>query len=215
MFNTPGKKTEVSLLSRISNKFKHGLVLQVMRNQLVRIGIEFTPYYWVQEGFNHTESPLVKGKNSDYTVEFLDAEDIKIIGDSVRGYTVEGLLADLEAGIKCLGLKHKGEIASFMWINLKECPFEPVNISLKNNEAYLSAMYTMESFRGANLAPYLRYKSYGILKNMGREKIFSATEFFNTSAFRYKAKLNAKNLKLVLYIKLFKRLKWNLTLKTY
>ena len=215
MVKASDKKNEVTLLRRIRDKFKHGLVIHVIRNQLAKIGIVITPYYWVQEGVNHTEIPEIKGIASEYTVSFLEAEDIKMMGDNIRGYTVEELLADLNAGRKFLGLKHGDQIASIMYINLMECPFEPVSMPLKNDEAYLSHMHTVESFRGANLAPYLRYKSYDILKNMGRDKIYSATDFFNSSAIRYKEKLNAKNLKLVLYIRIFKRLKWSITLRTY
>jgi hypothetical protein len=76
-------------------------------------------------------------------------------------------------------------------------------------------MYTMDDFRGKNLAPYLRYKSYEILKELGRDKIYSVSVLFNSSAIRYKEKLNAKNLKLILYIELFKKLKWSITLKNY
>jgi hypothetical protein len=72
----------------------------------------------------------------------------------------------------------------------------------------------MKAFRGKNLAPYLRYKSYDILKKMGRSKIYSVSAFFNSSAVRYKEKLNAKNLKLALYIEIFKKIRWRFNLKT-
>lgn len=130
-------------------------------------------------------------------------------------YSVEGLLAYYNAGQRCLGLKYKDELASFMFINLTECDFTPQIIPLKNDEAYLAYMYTMKAFRGKNLAPYLRYKSYEILKKMGRNKIYSVSIYFNSSALRYKEKLNAKNLKLALYIEIFKKIKWRFNLKTW
>jgi hypothetical protein len=61
-------------------------------------------------------------------------------------------------------------------------------------------MYTMEPYRDKNLAPYLRYQSYGILNKTGRSKLYSVSEYFNSSSIKYKQKLNAKNLKLVLFI---------------
>jgi hypothetical protein len=208
-------KTELSFFKKIRNKFRYGLVLQAVTNQFNRIGIRFTPYYWVQEGINYTEPPEIYGIASDYTVGFLEADEIKTLGANPWGDSINKQLADLKAGKKCLGLKYKNEIASFMWINFKECSFKPARVTLKNDEAYLSYMYTMENYRGKNLAPYLRYKSYEIIKEMGREKIYSTTEFFNPSAVRYKEKLKAKNLKLILYIEIFKRIKWSITLKTY
>lgn len=209
------KKREETFLKKISNKFKYGLVLQAIRNQLARVGIVITPFYWVQEGMNFTEAPGIKGAITDYKVEFLEAEDLKSISENVHGYSAGLLLADLNEGKLCLGLKRNDEIASFMWINLTECSFAPVNKPLKVDEAYLTSMHTIESFRGNNLAPFLRYKSYEILKKMGHDKIYSVSEYFNSSAIRYKEKLNAKNLKLVLYIKLFRRLEWSFTLREY
>ena len=79
-----------------------------------------------------------------------------------------------------------------MWINIKERGFKETIIQLKSDEAYLWNMYTMESFRGMNIAPYLRYKSYEVLKGMGRDKLYSISEYFNTPAIKFKLKLNAK-----------------------
>jgi hypothetical protein len=209
------KKRDLTFFRKVLYKFKYGLVLQTIRNQLARFGIVFTPFYWVQEGINSTEVPEIRGAISDFTVEFLEAEDLKNIGKNIHGYSAASLLADLKEGNLCLGLKINDEIASFMWIELKKCSFIPINKPLKADEAYLTSMHTIEYFRGKNLAPYLRYKSYEILKKMGRDKIYSVSELFNSSAIRYKQKLNAKNLKLVLYIQLFKRLTWSFTLKTF
>jgi hypothetical protein len=73
----------------------------------------------------------------------------------------------------------------------------------------------MESRRGNNLAPYLVYKSYEILQAMGRDKIYSVTEYFNTSAIKYKRKLKIKRLELILFIRLFKKYHWSIKLKSY
>lgn len=208
-------KTELTIPGRIRNKFRYGLVLQAIANQLNRIGIRFSPYYWVQEGLLETRIPEITGNVSEYSVGLLGADEIKTLGDNPWGESVDKQLEDLKAGKICMGLKHKDEIASFMWINLRECTFKPAWIPLNNSEAYLSYMYTMEAYRGKNLAPYLRYRSYELLKEMGRPKIYSTTDYFNPSAFRYKEKLNARNLKLVLYIDLFNKLKWSINLKRY
>lgn len=208
-------KTELTLLKKVRNKFRYGLVLQVVTNQLNRIGIRFSPYYWVQEGINSMDIPEIKGNSSDFTVGFIEVEEIINRGINPWGDSVDKQLADLNAGRKCLALKYKDEIASFMWISFNECSFKPALVLLKEDEAYLSHMYTMESFRGKNLAPYLRYKSYEFLKKMGRDKIYSTTEYFNPSASRYKEKLNAKKIKLVLYIEILRKLKWGIILKRY
>lgn len=209
------EKKKSSLLRRIIDKMRYGLIIQVVRNQLAKIGIEITPYYWIQEGVNPTPVPEISGSFSDYSVEFLKEEDMAEIGRSARGYTAEVLISRLKEGNVCLGLKHNDDIATFFWGYLDRCRFVPINSPLAKDEVYLADMYTMEKYRGRNLATYLRYMGYDILNKMGREKIYSVTEYFNSSAMRYKQKLNPRPIRLVLYICLFRKLKRSYILKTY
>lgn len=208
-------KTKISQFKRVINKFRYGLVLQSVRNMLTRIGIVITPYYWMQEDITYSSMPEIKGSISEYSVEFLEEKDMRILSENARGYSEAEFITRLRDGKLCLGLKRNDEVLAFMWIFLKHCDFEPINIPLKSNEVYISDMYTMESYRGKNLAVYLRYRSYRIIKEMGRDTIFSVVEYFNTSAMKYKQKLNPRKLDLVLFIKLFNRFKWRFTIKTY
>jgi len=192
------------------------MALQAISSILSRIGIEITPYYLFQEGINITEIPEIKGDVADYSFEMLGPEDMKIIGaiNFVRFSEIK-LLSLLNAGEKCIAIKHKGEIAAFMWINFTEFNYKSTAVQLKSNEAYLYFMNTMETYKGKNLAPYLRYKSYEILNEMGRDKLYSISDYFNSPAVKFKAKLNSKKLKLIIDIQIFKKLHWNFTLKSY
>ena len=208
-------KTKISQFKRVINKFRYSLVLQSVRNMLTRIGIVITPYYWMKEDLSCTAIPEIKGLISEYSVKFLEEKDMRILSENARGYSEDEFITRLRDGNLCLGLIHNDEVVAFMWIFLKRCGFKPVNIPLKRNEVYVSDMYTMESYRGKNLAVYLRYLSYRIIKEMGRDTIFSVTEYFNTSAMKYKQKLNPRKLNLVLYINLFNIFKWSYTIKKY
>ena len=210
------KRTEFSVLKKIQIKFRYGMALQAISSILSRIGIEITPYYLFQEGINITEMPEIKGGSVDYSFEMLGPEDMKVIGaiNFVR-FSEMKLLTLLNSGEKCIGIKHKGEIAAFMWINFSEFIYKSTAVQLKSNEAYLYFMNTMESYKGKNIAPYLRYKSYEILNEMGRDKLYSISDYFNSPAVKFKAKLNSKKLKLIIDIQIFKKLHWNFTLKSY
>lgn len=210
------KRTEFSVLKKIQIKFRYGMALQAISSILSRIGIEITPYYLFQEGINITEIPEIRGEVTDYSFELLGPEDMKIIGaiNFVRFSEIK-LLSLLNAGEKCIAIKHKDEIAAFMWINFTEFNYKSTAVRLKNNEAYLYFMNTMESYKGKNIAPYLRYKSYEILNEMGRDKLYSISDYFNSPAVKFKAKLNSKKLKLIIDIQIFKKLHWNFTLKSY
>jgi hypothetical protein len=209
-------RSVISLLRKILIKIRYGLTLQGIRYLLTKIGVELSPFFLYQEGINFTEMPETKGIKPEYSDEFLKPEDMKEIGAiNYYGYSEEKLLKLLEAGDKCLGIKHNGEIAAFMWIRFTEINYKSTVISLQGDEAYLWFMYTRESYRGKNLAPYLRYKSYKMLKEMGRVKLYSISDYFNSPAVAFKKKLNAKKLKLILFVKFFNKFQRSFTLKSY
>jgi hypothetical protein len=210
-----GEKPAVSLLKKIQMRVRYGMTMYSISSILQKIGMEFTPYILYQEGINFMELSELKNISSDYSVELLGPEDMKITGTFKTGFSEKELVTLLNAGGKCIGLKHNGEIAASMWINLIECNYKSTVFHLKNNEAYLWIMYTVESYRGKNLAPFLRYKSYEILKEMGRDVLYSISDYFNSPAVKFKKKLNAKPLKIILFVKLFNKFSWSFTLKSY
>jgi GNAT superfamily N-acetyltransferase len=210
------KEPEVSLFKKIQVKVHYGLTLQSLRNLFLRMGIDLSPYYLFQEGINFTDIPEIKDFYTDYSCELLKAEDMKTVGAiNYAGYTEDKLLKLLEAGEQCIGIKHDDEIVAFMWINFNEINYKSTIIPLHGDEAYLWFMYTRESYRGKNLAPFLRYKSYKMLKEMGRNKLYSISDYFNSPAVIFKKKLNAKKLKLIFFVQLFKKLPKSFTLKLY
>ena len=215
MTSNSAKRTEVSNIRLIKSKISHGLIIHTLLNQFSKIGIAITVYYWVQEGLFLNEIPEPGGNPDDYSLITLDSNDIKSNIHNIRGVTLEEFLKRLEEGQICFGMKYKDEISSIMWANIKNCHHRPGGSNLENDEAYLHGMYTFDSFRGRNIAPFLRYKCYDALRNMGRDKLFSITEYFNKSAVRYKQKLNARNLDLCLIIDLFNKLRRRFHLKSY
>ncbi|MGB5203659.1 MAG: hypothetical protein WBN63_05670 [Eudoraea sp.] len=102
-----------------------------------------------------------------------------------------------------------------MIIELNDFNYRHKTFNLKENEAYLFDMYTFEAHRGKNLAPYLRYQSYLMLKDIGRDKIYSITQYFNKSSKRFKKKLNARNLQLYINIIIFKKYQHHFVLRSY
>lgn len=210
------KRSQVSVLKKIVMKLRYGLALQSFRNLLIKIGIEITPYYLFQEGINPARINQTYDIDKNYSCELLGAEDMKILGAiNYAGFNREKLLALIDSGEKCIGIRHKGEIPAFMWVNFKELSYKSTVMQLKSNEAYLWFMHTMEEYRGKNLAPFLRYNSYEILKELGVDTMYSISDYFNSPAVKFKTKLNAKRLKLILFIQLFHRVRHSFTLKTY
>jgi hypothetical protein len=199
---------------KVIYKMQYGLLLRTVASKLSKIGIKITPYYLFQESLHNTRMPEVYGDISEYSLELFGTDKINTLCTLVKGFNLKESLDFLESGDLCLVLKYRSDIAAFMWTSFNEINYCSTNIKIKSNEAWLSSMYTMDSFRGRNLAPFLRYKSYELLNTMGRNVFYSYSDYFNTPAVRFKEKLNAKKLKLILFIGIFKIIRLSITLKS-
>jgi ribosomal protein S18 acetylase RimI-like enzyme len=211
----PKKKSISRFWQKVLIKVRYGMVIQVIKRRIIRIGIEISPYYLFLEGAEVTNIPAIKDLESDCSIEIFLPEDMALMKDNDSGFSYQDFLNFLEDGQKCIGIKHKGKVAAFMWINFNDLKYKSFHMQLKSNEAYLWSMFTMEEYRGKNLAPFLRYKSYEILHEMGKDTLYSVSEYFNTPAIRFKQKLNARILNLLLYIRFFKMFERNFTLRSY
>ena len=193
---------------------RHGLFFHGLKNRLARIGIDIVPYYWVQEETEPVTPPKIRDDSGNqYIVSYLGEKDLEQIKTKVKGIEHNDLLQNLRDGEICIGIKKDEEIVAFMFIQLDNVLFKGRTIPLKTNEAYLKDMYTFEDFRGRNIAPYLRYQSYELLRERGIDVKYSISGYFNKSTFKFKKKLNSKLLNLHLSIILFNKGRWNFKIK--
>ena len=173
------------------------------------IGIELILYYLVKETLNPDSDKNLTGEPKDFTFGFLDEADIKKIGfcpDRNKPWlTEEKLLEKLRKGNKCFAAKHKDEIAAFTWLNLDEITYPHEKRKLDADEVYLFDLYTMKKYRGKGIAPIIRKKAYEFLRQQGRHKIYSTSEFLNDASIRVKKKLNAEFIHLGIYLRLFRK----------
>jgi hypothetical protein len=180
-------------------------------------GVEIKPYYLYEEGLHQEQNLDLKPELNQFRVDFLDASDVRVIATHPEvEESEEELTKRLADGCLCLGIKSQGTVAAYTWCDLKEFYYgKRLCFHLKDDEAYLFDARTFKKYRGRALAPYLRLQLYLKLIEMGRSKLFSITVAFNTSALRFKKKLNARILKLYLYIGLFRRFRFNIVLRNY
>jgi hypothetical protein len=184
-------------------------------SSLKRFGIDLKPYYLFMESLEEALEPQIDGDLSEYRCQMLGSDDMKELDMVIKDFNSERKIEVLKSGEKCIGLKHNSKIVALMWISCNEFRYGSTYRKLNENEAWLAAMHTLDSYRGKNLAPYLRYKSYEFLQNMGRDVLYSASEYFNTPAIKFKEKLNARKLKLIFYCKFFDKFLLSFTVRTY
>jgi GNAT superfamily N-acetyltransferase len=181
------------------------------------MGIRINLYYVFVEGLFGRTQQKFEGGSDEYEITLLGPQDMKAISASKifdRKETEEYLLDRLKRGPKCLGVRCLGEIVAFTWYDLKQCDFCGHIFPLQEAEACLFDAYTLKSHRGKGIAPYVRYQVYKTLSKIGRKRLLSSSDFFNTSAIRFKKKLDAKLLELRLSVK-FRGIHLDLRLKKY
>lgn len=193
-------------------QIRHGLFFMTLLSIVKRTGLDIFFYYWVQEGLNIEQEPTIKGDKENFETGFLTLEEIKKLGNP-SFLSIENLINRFDDGLKCIGLRHNGQIAAFMCIEYKDFDFRGKRFHLGQNEVYLLNMYTYLPFRGRNLAPYLRYRSYELLREESIDNIYSITDYFNKSSQKFKEKLNAKPLSFYFSLILFKKYRRTVKIK--
>ncbi|WP_396590107.1 GNAT family N-acetyltransferase [Allomuricauda sp. R78024] len=208
----------MNLKTRISwfrDKIKYGLFLFGLRNRLKKIGLDICIEYLEVEDVLKIEEPIIPMDSDTYAIEFLNKEDMVIVGEKSNVGNVQKLCKGFDKGQTCIGVKQNQEIAAFMFIEYNTIDFRHKRVDLKEDEAYLLNMFTLNGHRGKNLAPYLRYHSYAFLRKRGVNKIYSITDYFNKSSLKFKKKLKAQHAKLYWTVVFFRKYKRGGVLKTF
>lgn len=201
-------------LKQMSQHHHNGTLLNYLYRRLKSTDV--TLYYLVEEGLFGNRSPMVKAKLDPLEIVQLGRSDTSdLAARSERDFSKGQMLRMLSDGCGCIGLRHKNEIVAYTWYDLIQCSTHHLTFKLKKDEAYLYGARTFRAYKGNSLAPYLRQKTYEHLAKIGRTRLYSITMFENTPSIRFKRKLNAKNLRLYLWIQLFGRHKRNILLRSY
>lgn len=209
---------KTGFFKKIANKFRHNLVLFTLQKNLSKItGIIIFPSYLFQIRQPDTFTPpkIKDDHPASYKIEILKENDIKTLANYKCGYSEAQLIDFYKNEVLFIGVKHNQLVVSFHMINLKECDFEPYKFKLKSNETYAYGLFTIEPYRGKNLAAFQVYHTIKILKKMNKDTMYIMNEYFNTATLMATKKYNATPIKLILYIRLFKRFRWTKVLKTY
>jgi GNAT superfamily N-acetyltransferase len=198
----------MSYLTHLRDKVRYSPLPRIFIDGLDKLGIQIHLIYLIREGITGGVARPQQDGLEGYEVGFLGAEDMTEMAQiPYRPVRYEELQSRLKDGNLCLGAKRDGHLVAFTWCNLTRCQSEGYSFPLNDDEAYLFDAFTASDLRGQGLAPALRYRLYEELARMGRMKLYSVTDRYNTPALKFKLKLGAGILKSDWYITLFR--KWH------
>jgi hypothetical protein len=203
-------------LQRLWQKIRYNSILRLLHDGLVRIGLNVTFFYLIEEGLHLQTIPFNKNEFADYSVDYLKEDDLNIIC-SIREkpYKKEILINRMKDDCSCLLIKKDNEVVGYTWFDLSKYTIGTFKFSLKENEAYLFDAYVLMKYRGNKIAPFIRYQCYNELKKLNKTVLYSISELFNKQSINFKKKLNAKIVSLVLYINLFNKVKFSRQIKKF
>lgn len=191
--------------------FRSRVVPGILR-RLRRIGVVVEPFLVVREGEQAVDPDLSK---TDYDFGFLTEADIDELIRLEPNPTCETVREWFREGKLCFGVKDGPRVLAKMWCDIKSFNYPPNFRELAGDEVYLYAAYADPAYRGRNLVPMMRDACYASLRQMGRVKFLSYTEYYNYAARRFKAKLGARDEVLRLHLGLFGLWSKTMTLKHY
>jgi hypothetical protein len=198
-----------ALLRRAGEILRREGFLSFLLHCLKVARIEIIPFYYVKEALPSEAPASLTTMPEGYDFSMFDFSDVMVISNLPERleehFRPERAIESFNHGKMCLGIKHAGQIVAFTWVSVERTWARIYDSVLKENEAYLFDMYVLKAFRGMNLAPLLRYKTYELLGGMERDTFYSITGFFNTAAMRFKQKLNARTVFLGIFIRLFSK----------
>jgi hypothetical protein len=203
-------------LKQIRIKARYSHPLRLFFDAVAKLGLRITPYYVVLEGLFGGTLPAFEKPLDGFAHGYFEAPDMPAVARIPgRRLPLEALIERLDRGQRCYGVKYEGRPVAFNWFDFEKFRFDQYEFRLQPNEACLYDAFTDMDFRGRGLVPYIRYQSYKELERLGRGRIYSGSDYFNTSSLRFKQKLNAKLIELHLVVILFKRWRRRFVLKTY
>ena len=185
----------------------YGVMLRVSIDTVSKIGLRIEPFDLFLEGLGRVEPPRPPRSLDNVSTSFLTSGDMaELAAMPGRDFSQKDLEARLRSGQLCLGVRHRGRIIAFTWCNLNECRIEKHRLfDLRADEVSLFDAYTLDEYRGRELAPWMRYRCYEEMAKLGRHRCYSVTIIFNTPAIRFKEKLGAKVIAKGVYVDLLAR----------
>ena len=186
---------------------KHKSFLRLLHDGFIKLGINISFFYLVEEGLHLQKIPFSINEFTDYTTEFLKEDEIdSICSIHEKPYKKEKISERIKSA-KCIVVKKDGNVIAYTWFNFSKYTFGNYEYTLKGNEAYLFDAYVLMEYRGKKLAPFMRYQCYKELEKLNKTILYSFSDVLNKQSIRFKQKLNAKFVSLFLYISLFNKLK--------
>lgn len=203
----------VMFKKKIQNVRYRKLVIVTILRWLSYSGIKIVPYNLYLESNNYLdpvnfmerikkicELKIISADNYDSLAE------IDYLAEFKRKF-----LTLLDEGSSCMYVLSRGRVIGYCWFNLKYCAYDYFSFTLQDDEAYAFNFWTSKNSRW--VAMFLASSVHDYLRSLGKNRIYSVTETFNTPAMNLRKKLRSRLCRRYIYINLFNLFRKNIELE--
>lgn len=203
----------MDVVSKIRKVRSRGLVVETILRWLSRVGVKIVPYHLYLESNDYMD-------RANLMERFKKTCDSKVMcADDVNSFAAQENLTELKEqfsrlriqGSSCLYVISQSRVIAYAWFNLGRCQYDHLLFDLQSDEAYAFNFWT--SKRSRWVAMFLAGAVYAHLRSLGRSRIYSVTEIFNTPAMHLRKKLHSTLCRRFLYVKLFNIIEKNIEIK--
>ncbi|MGH8259202.1 MAG: GNAT family N-acetyltransferase [Steroidobacteraceae bacterium] len=195
-----------SILARVIQRLRHGLLTQEILDRLARAGIVIYPYFIAVEAAN--PGPLAP-PDPRYDLRTLTAADAPAVSFVTRlkthGTSVPALAARMQRA-KCIGAFTDGKLVGYTWIGYDGLPIPASGrrwlFMLAPEETVLFDLYVAPEHRGNRLAALLRDAVTRVLEADGCTRAYTVRLAFNRATRRFQRRFAVHDAELRLYLHL-------------
>ncbi|MEO5800688.1 MAG: GNAT family N-acetyltransferase [Gemmatimonadales bacterium] len=189
-----------------------------LRHLRRKAGMRLEWFYWVREMLPEEIPEAYRRLPDGFECVPLGDADFETLGrwqEHGENASPELMRERSRQGYTCLGIRRGGEVIAFCWFALDRTQSALHPMVMAPNEAYLFNAYVLPSERGKNLAAIMRYQCYVVLRDLGRDTLYSITLKDNLASWRFKQKLGAQKLFYAVYFCPFRGVEFRKILKRY
>lgn len=188
---------------RLKNRLDFGLATQEILDRLARIGVVVYPYFLVYEPI--LARPEVDKLHPGLKLKLLEPREAPLVASLAERPRDESQIREIMTRASCIAAMENDELLGYCWFTRQRMGSAVLAHSLCElppGWAYLFDMYVRPQARGRRLAVSMRHHVQQMLTERGVAHCCSISLAFNRSSRRFKAKLDAIEPELRLFLRL-------------
>jgi hypothetical protein len=190
----------MTLAERIQKVRRRKLVMATLLRWLSCAGVRVVPYgLYVESNDYLDQATLMERFKQRCEVKVLEPCTIDRVTSTEKDLKLKGKFTDLwNQGCVCICAMSDNRLLGYCWFHMERCVYDYLSFDLEPDEGYAFNFWTAKHARW--VTPLLGNAVHAWMRSMGKERIYSITESFNSPALALRRKLRSRLYRSYVYI---------------